>query len=100
MLPLSWFWPHGGELSGAQPKQKFLEVRQRGTLQGPAQGNRSTTFAPLKKIKPWTTISRGQCVARLFGRHPRRGSLREDAYKTKFAVDEYAEASIEHDPEV
>ena len=41
---------------------------KRGTLRAPAQGNRTAIFAPLKKISPGTTISRGQYVVRLFGR--------------------------------
>ena len=34
VLSLSWLWLHGGELLGAQPKQKLLEVRRRGARCG------------------------------------------------------------------
>ena len=77
---------------------------KRGTLRGPAQGSRSATFAPLKKISTDTTASRGQYAARFFGRQPRRGSFQEAAYEAKQVVDGDAEAPcgapIEHDPEV
>ena len=39
---------------------------KRGTLRGPAQGNRSDTFAPLKKISLGTTISRGKYIRIVF----------------------------------
>ena len=74
---------------------------KRDTLRGTAEGNRSATFAPLK-ISPGTTISQGQCIARLFGRRPRRESLREAAYEAKQAVIKDVEARrrtpIERDP--
>ena len=34
MLPLSWLWPHGGELPGVRLEQKSLEVRRRGARCG------------------------------------------------------------------
>ena len=95
-LPITAGGPIIAEIAGGAAK--------RGTLRGPAQGNHSATFAPLKKISPGTTISRGQYVARLFRRRPRRESLQEAAYEAKQAVDGDAEARrrapIEHDPEV
>ena len=69
---------------------KIKVAAKRGTLRGPAQGNRNAIFAPLK--------------IRLFGGKPQEGSLREATYETMKAVDGDAKgrrrAPIEHDPEV
>ena len=80
------------------------DAARRDIPRGPAQGNRDATSAPQERKSPGLITSRGQYVARHFGTQPRRGSLREVAYKAKQVVNKNVEerrrAPIEHDPEV
>ena len=76
-----WLWPYGGELPGARPKQKLLEVKRGGArcgVLGLAQRKLSANFAPLEDISPETTISRtenelGSLLARDSGVTPQFG---------------------------
>ena len=43
----------------------------------PAPGNRNATSAPQERKSPGSITSRGQCVARLFGRQPPKGGRKK-----------------------
>ena len=77
---------------------------KKGTLRGLVQRNCSAIFTPQEKISLGMIIFWGKCVARLFGRQPWKGSLREATYEAKQAVNIDAEAQrkvpIVHGPEV